>query len=324
MPVETRYQVFISSAFRDLVDERRAVVSALLELNCNPVGSDLYSIPAGEDWSPIRHLIEDCDYCLVVLGSNYRSLDLSALEAIEREYDFAVANGRPIMAFMRPEDRIEPDAEGGYTAHAARLQAFRDRLEAGTCRMWTTPYELGGAISRGCAQLIQSSPSQGWVRGGHAKTPDDYDRLAHLTEQVSVLEKELADRRAAELHTADNLAQGDDLVELEYSLRGEQAAFRIAASWSEVFVAVAMKAIELPTLREIETELSTWIAEHANSFDVVLTEDSLQKVMLQLFTLGLIETRWLQPGRVWGLTDRGRVLLGELRGLKSARVDESL
>lgn len=44
--VEQRYQVFISSTFVDLVDERREVMQALLEMDCLPAGMELF--PAGD------------------------------------------------------------------------------------------------------------------------------------------------------------------------------------------------------------------------------------------------------------------------------------
>ena len=42
MNPEKRYQVFISSTFRDLVDERQAVLKAVLELDHMPAGMELF------------------------------------------------------------------------------------------------------------------------------------------------------------------------------------------------------------------------------------------------------------------------------------------
>jgi hypothetical protein len=53
--MERRYQVFISSTFRDLIEERQALQRAILELDQFPAGMELF--PAGDDaaWE----LIED-------------------------------------------------------------------------------------------------------------------------------------------------------------------------------------------------------------------------------------------------------------------------
>jgi hypothetical protein len=319
--VEKRYQVFVNSAFAGMAAERRSVVTALLELNCRPLGMDVYGAADAADWSLIRSQIDDCDYFLTVLGANYRTLDLESLDRLEREYGYAIAQSKPCLAFLRPGDRLEPEAGGGYSFEAARLQAFRDRLETGAWRPWSSEFELAGAVSRGCAQLIQSTPAEGWVRAGHAKTPEDFDRLARLTGQVEVLEKELADLRAANLANTGDLAQGGELVQLEYSLHGDPAVFHIVATWTELFGVVGMLAVELPTKREIATELSAWIGTRANSFDVAISPESIEKIKLQFFTLGLVETRFVPHGRVWGLTDRGRELLGRLRAQKRNQVE---
>ena len=45
--MEKRYQVFISSTFRDLVQERQEVLKAVLEIDHMPAGMELF--PASDD-----------------------------------------------------------------------------------------------------------------------------------------------------------------------------------------------------------------------------------------------------------------------------------
>jgi hypothetical protein len=40
--IDRRYQVFVSSTFIDLKEEREAVIRALLEMNCIPAGTELF------------------------------------------------------------------------------------------------------------------------------------------------------------------------------------------------------------------------------------------------------------------------------------------
>jgi hypothetical protein len=44
--IEKRYQVFVSSTFKDLVEERQQVFQALLWLDCFPCGMELFPAPA--------------------------------------------------------------------------------------------------------------------------------------------------------------------------------------------------------------------------------------------------------------------------------------
>ncbi len=42
--LDMRYQVFVSSTYRDLQEERQQVIQALLELDCIPAGMELFPL----------------------------------------------------------------------------------------------------------------------------------------------------------------------------------------------------------------------------------------------------------------------------------------
>ena len=45
--MDKRYQVFVSSTFADLTEERQKVIQALMEMDCIPAGMELF--PAADD-----------------------------------------------------------------------------------------------------------------------------------------------------------------------------------------------------------------------------------------------------------------------------------
>jgi hypothetical protein len=67
--LDKRYQVFVSSTYEDLIDERQQVMQALLELNCIPLGMDFFPAANEEQWGLIKSVIKDCDYYIVIIGS---------------------------------------------------------------------------------------------------------------------------------------------------------------------------------------------------------------------------------------------------------------
>jgi hypothetical protein len=50
MTPEKRYQVFVSSTFQDLQEERQEVIQALLELDCIPSGMELFPAANEDQW----------------------------------------------------------------------------------------------------------------------------------------------------------------------------------------------------------------------------------------------------------------------------------
>jgi hypothetical protein len=69
-----RYQVFVSSTYADLKDERRAVIQTLMGMDCIPAGMEIFPASDEEQFSFIRKIIDDCDYYLLIIGGRYGSI----------------------------------------------------------------------------------------------------------------------------------------------------------------------------------------------------------------------------------------------------------
>lgn len=83
--MEKRYQVFVSSTYQDLQEERQEVMHALLELDCIPAGMELFPAANESQWSLIKRVIEDCDYYVLILGGRYGSCGPDGLSYTEME-----------------------------------------------------------------------------------------------------------------------------------------------------------------------------------------------------------------------------------------------
>ena len=72
--MDRRYQVFVSSTFDDLREERAAVISALLQIDCFPAGMELFPAADDDSLTLIKSVVDDSDYYLVILAGRYGSL----------------------------------------------------------------------------------------------------------------------------------------------------------------------------------------------------------------------------------------------------------
>ena len=73
--MDKRYQVFVSSTYEDLIEERLEVMKALLELDCIPCGMEYFPAANEDQWTFIKKLIDVCDYYVVIIGGKYGSED---------------------------------------------------------------------------------------------------------------------------------------------------------------------------------------------------------------------------------------------------------
>ncbi|KHE93377.1 MAG: DUF4062 domain-containing protein [Candidatus Scalindua rubra] len=98
--MEKRYQVFVSSTFRDLQDERRIVIQTLMEMDCIPSGMEIFPALDQEQWDFIKKVIDDCDYYLLLIGGRYGGLTPEGISYTEKEYNYALDKGMKIVAFI--------------------------------------------------------------------------------------------------------------------------------------------------------------------------------------------------------------------------------
>src|SRR3972149_6915406 len=108
--MEKRYQVFVSSTYTDLKEERQHVIKALMEVNCIPSGMELFPAADEEQWAFIKRVIDDCDYYLLIIGGRYGSVTSEGISYTEMEYEYALKIGQPILAFLHGNpDELPPE-----------------------------------------------------------------------------------------------------------------------------------------------------------------------------------------------------------------------
>jgi nucleoside 2-deoxyribosyltransferase len=110
--MNVKYQIFVSSTYEDLKDERNEVIKACLNMGhipvgmemFNPVGMEMFNAADEEQWAVITRTIDQCDYYVVILAHRYGSM-VDGTSFTEKEYDYAVAQGVPALGFVIDDGR---------------------------------------------------------------------------------------------------------------------------------------------------------------------------------------------------------------------------
>lgn len=342
--MDKRYQVFISSTYADLQEERQEVIQALLELDCIPAGMELFPAASEDQWTLIKNVIDDCDYYMVILAGRYGSIGPDGLSYTEMEYRYALETGKPIIGFVHRNpnglavSRCEPSDEG-----KAKLNDFRELVQRKMCRFWDSPADLGSQVSRSLVKLIKSNPGIGWVRGDLVPDESATEEILSLRRRIEELQQELL---AASTHGPEgtrSLAQGEDDFEVHYSfdelfdehgLRSNSYQSSIALNWDELFSAVSPLMINEATESQITSALNTLIRDSAYSGLTAskqfkdqrlsrfrISSDDFQTIKIQLRALGLItkstKSRSVKDtATYWTLTPYGDTMMTRLRAIQ--------
>ena len=94
-----KYQIFISSTYQDLKEERDQVIKACLEMGHIPVGMEMFNAADEEQWKIITRHIDESDYYVVIVAQRYGST-VDGISYTEKEYDYAVQQGVPALGFI--------------------------------------------------------------------------------------------------------------------------------------------------------------------------------------------------------------------------------
>lgn len=277
-----KYQVFVSSTFMDLKDERQAVSQNILELNHIPVGMEFFGAADQEQMEFIKDEIRNSDYYILIIGGKYGSIDpRTGKSYTQLEYEFASEIGIPVLVFLR-KNRHELPADQRDTNgdSISKLDAFIN-LASGANRIrdeWENLPELvtksGNALNKEIGRT--SSKAVGWIRADKAISLDGRERIFELESELDEIRKRdsnpilnaAGDPQSlydAVTHIVSKLKEGEDSQNERAKLRN--SAFR----YLKELIAQALR-------REVPSNLAFNSAINAAMLD-------MEVVSLQLHTL---------------------------------------
>lgn len=162
---EKIYQVFISSTYEDLKDERAAVEQVLISSDCMPVGMERFPSSNLEQFDYIKNVLEYVDYYILIIGGRYGTVNAETeISYTEMEYNYAVEKEIPILVFLKDDSVISKeysDFENNDKLKSFIEKATKKRLRSNTFKN-TDSLKLQVMTSINSEKNISKRP--GWIR----------------------------------------------------------------------------------------------------------------------------------------------------------------
>jgi len=206
--MDKRYQIFVSSTFLDLIDERNAVLNAILLLDHIPAGMELFPATNAEPSKTIKRVIELSDYYVLIIAGKYGSVTETGVSYTEAEYDYAKSLGKPVLAFLHanPGKLFAEDVEGDPAARE-RLQQFRSKVERAHMRdTWTSAEDLKSKVTVALISEIKNNPAIGWIRA-NSLDPELLQKYSAALEHNNELQQTIDSLRSAAAHLPSSLEE---------------------------------------------------------------------------------------------------------------------
>lgn len=308
--VNKRYQVFLSSTYEDLREERSAAILALLKLDCFPAGMELF--PSSDDsvWQVIKKTIADSDYYVLIIAGRYGSISNDGVTSwTEREYNYAQEIGKPTFVFLYKDLK---HIESGQIDDSAKVKAFREKVGKRFCVTCGNIDSLRAEITMAMSRAMLEKPGIGWVRANTETQATTYIPPSDTDKVIGIVEKLQKDKKldGNAYYYKDNHEVADKPIDFALSL--DFIFFRMALNTNLYFMAKDANSCQ----QLIGQIVGAWGAHKASQqkldgvvFDHVSCNPSawitpwISRIFIKL---GLIDATITNSGTMWMLSDLGR------------------
>ena len=186
-----KLQVFVSSTYTDLIEERQAAVQAILDAGHIPAGMELFKAGNESQLKTIYRWIDESDVYMLILGGRYGSIETkSGKSYTQLEYEYALSKNIPVFAVVLSQkfltqkinslglsnvmEQITPD----------KYQSFRSLVMSKIIREVDDCKDIKLAVHSTLNEFIYDYALTGWVRNSN-----ENDTLQLLKDNNSLIKE---------------------------------------------------------------------------------------------------------------------------------------
>jgi hypothetical protein len=227
-----RLQVFISSTFTDLQEERQSAVEAILNAGHIPAGMELFKAGNESQLDTICRWIDESDIYMLILGGRYGSLEpISQLSYTQLEYEYALQKGIPVFAVVLKDEALDKKLQvlGRNVLerdNVPKYDSFKELVLSKICKFVLDEKDIKLAILETLNEFQQLFEFTGWISGRDIPKTDD------LVKEIIALRKEnekllkIAEKEKALREKYDNSINGYTIEQIAQKLKDSRIVIK--------------------------------------------------------------------------------------------------
>lgn len=316
------YQVFISSTYTDLVEERKAVSDELAKAGHIAAGMELFPAIDEDQFDYIKRIIDRSDYYLVIVAGRYGSCASDGVGYTEKEFDYAKSRGIPIIALIHnapgkiavANTDTDPDI-------LIKLAAFRTKCQTGrVTRYWSNSHELCMAALTSVSHQINLRPGIGWIRGDQAIDPRVLQEAERLRIENEELKNRIAETTSNEIIFDPDLIGPDEVQSWTIRNNATGETHGVVSDTGDIFIEIYDRLLASTLLGNLSVSIAEFLRARAGLNGSFQFQDFI-RLRDQLEGLGLIIPEGIDYAgkrrNVWSLTPLGRRFASKRRVLSN-------
>ncbi len=188
-----KLQVFVSSTYTDLIEERQAAEQAIWDAGHIPAGMELFKAGKSQ-MKTIRKWIDESDVYMLILGGRYGSIEEeSGLSYTELEYRYALSKNMPVFAIILEDSFLHIKASSSNTdnifekKNKSKYSSFKKYVKMNIVRFAGNIDQISSNIHAQLNDILSNDEYKliGWIRG-NVELSDNHSKI--LQEFIKLLE----------------------------------------------------------------------------------------------------------------------------------------
>lgn len=335
-------QVFISSTYKDLIEERQATVEAVLKADHIPAGMELFKAGDETQLTVIKRWIDQSDIYMLIVGGRYGSIEhKSGLSYTHLEFNMAIESGIPMFAIILNEEMSIQKTLSNTTQQFKKEEIFETKPKlkklhkafidevAGDNRIVSyvdSIHHLRAEVFVSLNDIIKTKKLSGWVRATDNNLISENialkEKIITLTEEMNSLKNKAITDYSSIVEAVmlpqptlenisgfsmnqivDFLRQETIVVDLPYDIRINSGLTHTYSSALEIFLNSSIRTRLINGIRTFTTENDE------------LEQFILSELIPVLKSFNLVDTYFLQDGftpNSYILNPNGSFVLGKL------------
>ncbi|MEQ9868457.1 hypothetical protein BV921_06275 [Pectobacterium odoriferum] len=261
--MKRKLQVFVSSTFTDLIEERQAAVSAILKAGHIPAGMELFTAADRSQMDIIKNWIDESDVYMLILGGRYGSIEpTSGKSYTELEYDYALEQGKALFAVVIKDNALERKVKEHGTNFIERdepksLAEFKKKVLSNISSFFEDIKDIRLCVHESLSDFSANRKLKGWV------SADEIIDTHDLAEEIKKLNEENR-KLKSDIESKDK--------KIKSLINNKDAEFtELAEVLNEIKITIPHKKIKSDT--DIETNLLNIFVTFKDSFVNGITND---------------------------------------------------
>lgn len=310
--MKKKLQIFVSSTYTDLKEERQAAVEAILKSGNIPAGMELFTAGDKSQLDTITRWIDDSDVYMLILGGRYGSIEPTTGNSYtEVEYDYAKSNNKPLFAVVISEkfldEKIKKEGKSVMeTDFPQKYTQFKEKVLKNISEFYDSTKDIKLAVHETLSDFKERYNFIGWIPG------DIENKIDELNKENEDLRREIQDLKK------QSFSKCIEKEELPKTILRQETNESLENEFEEIYKDFEKRSVEYKDKGQIITfSINEFIAENntimitgiVNSFSMTaLNQVLFYRVMPQLNLYELAEMEPTGNGnfRRFSLTSKGK------------------